>query len=123
LDIVHFRYNAAHPGAEKEIFPHLPATDRPGLVSFTATSWGQLLGKASLSAFLQGGHPLPKGERVPTATDCYRFVLSRPEVDVCLTGLDNGAQMEDALDALRRGPMTQGELDWMRRVGRAVAGK
>ena len=24
FDIVHFRYNAAHPGAEKEIFPHLP---------------------------------------------------------------------------------------------------
>jgi aryl-alcohol dehydrogenase-like predicted oxidoreductase len=123
FDIVHFRYNAAHPGAEKDIFPHLPAANLPGMVSFTATSWGQLLGKSRLQGFLMGAHPLPQGERVPTVTDCYRFVLSRPEVDVCLTGPSNAARMEEALEALRRGPMTEGELTWMRRVGRAVAGK
>ena len=33
FDIVHFRYNAAHSGAEQDIFPHLPAVDRPGMVS------------------------------------------------------------------------------------------
>ena len=120
LDIVHFRYNAAHPGAEKDIFPALSADHRPGLVSFTATSWGQLLGSAP---FYMRTHSLPKSERAPTATDCYRFVLSRPEVDVCLTGPANAAQMDEALEALRRGPMTEGELDWMRRVGRAVSGK
>ncbi|MGA2984331.1 MAG: aldo/keto reductase [Terriglobia bacterium] len=123
FDIAHFRYNAAHPGAEKEIFPQLPATHRPGLVSFTATSWGQLLGKSSLQGFLMGAHPLPQGERTPTATDCYRFVLSSPEVDVCLTGPSNAAQMDEAFEALKRGPMTEEELDWMRRVGRVVAGK
>jgi len=42
---------------------------------------------------------------------------------VCLSGPANPAQMEAALDALRRGPMTQLELAWMQRVGRAVAGK
>jgi predicted aldo/keto reductase-like oxidoreductase len=123
FDIVHFRYNAAHPGAENDIFPHLPAVNRPGLVSFTATSWGQLLGKPSLSGFLMGAHSIPKGERVPTATDCYRYVLSRPEVDVCLTGPANAKQMDEALEALRRGPMTEEELAWMQRVGRAVTGK
>ena len=30
-DVVHFRYNAAHPGAERDIFSNLPAGDRPGL--------------------------------------------------------------------------------------------
>jgi len=60
---------------------------------------------------------------VPTAADCYRYVLSRPEVDVCLSGPGYAAQMCAALDALRRGPMTEDELAWMRRVGRAVAGK
>ena len=123
FDIVHFRYNAAHPGAEKEIFPHLPVDHRPGMVSFTATSWGQLLGKPTLIGVLQGARPLPKNERAPTATDCYRYVLSRPEVDVCLSGPANPAQMEAALEALRRGPMTEPELAWMQRVGRAVAGK
>ena len=124
FDIVHFRYNAAHSGAEQDIFPHLPAVDRPGMVSFTATSWGQLVGQANLMARIANpSHPIPKGERVPTATDCYRFVLSRPEVDVCMTGPSDEARMNEALEALTRGPMTEKELAWMRRVGRVVAGK
>ena len=129
FDAVHFRYNAAHPGAETDIFPHLPETGRPGLVAFTATSWGKLLGVRSLpavvsAAVFSGGHSsLPQGERTPTAADCYRFVLSRPEVDVCLTGPADASQLEQALEALRLGSMTGEELAWMRRVGRAVGGK
>jgi aryl-alcohol dehydrogenase-like predicted oxidoreductase len=107
IEVLHFRYNAAHPGAEVDIFPKIPAVGRPGMVSFTATSWGQLLNPGRA----------PAGERVPTAADCYRFVLTRPEVDVCLTGPSNAAQMEEALRTLRVGPMDQGELAWMRRVG------
>ena len=122
FDVIHFRYNAAHPGAETDIFPHLPATDRPGLVSFTATSWGQLLGRATLQGVV-GSKSIPKGERVPTAADCYRFVLTRPEVDVCMTGPKDAAQMEHALEALRLGPMSEDELAWMKRIGRAVSGK
>jgi aryl-alcohol dehydrogenase-like predicted oxidoreductase len=123
FDVVHFRYNAAHPGAEKDIFPRLPGADRPGMVSFTATSWGHLLGQAPLQGLLPGTHRPPKSERVPTAADCYRYVLTRPEVDVCLTGPADAAQMEQALEALRLGPMSEDELAWMQRVGRAVAGK
>jgi len=123
FDVVHFRYNAAHPGAEKDIFPHLPGSKLPGMVSFTATSWGQLLGRRTLQAILAGGHRPPASERVPTAADCYRYVLTRPEVDVCLTGPANATQMEEALEALRLGPMNEDELAWMQRVGRAVAGK
>ena len=122
FDIVHFRYNAAHPGAETDIFPHLADAGRPGLVAFTATSWGQLLGKGTLQG-IAGSRSLPKGERVPTAADCYRYVLTRPEVDVCMTGPKDAAQMEHALEALRLGPMTEDELAWIRRVGKAVSGK
>lgn len=124
FDIVHFRYNAAHPGAEKDIFPHLPGANRPGLVAFTATSWGQLVGKPTfLQRRFSGAHPLPSNERTPTATDCYRYVMSRPEVDVCMTGPANAAQMDEALEALRLGPMSEDELAWMQRVGRVVGGK
>ena len=123
FDVVHFRYNAAHPGAEQDIFPHVTGAARPGMVSFTATSWGRLLGKAPLQGILPGTHRLPKTEREPTAADCYRFVLTRPEVDVCLTGPADATQMKEALEALRLGPMSPDELAWMRRVGRAVAGK
>ena len=122
FDVIHFRYNAAHPGAEADIFPHLPKDERPGLTAFTATSWGQLIGKGMLQG-MAGSRSLPKGERVPTAADCYRYVLTRPEVDVCMTGPNSTAQMEQALEALRLGPMSEDELAWMRRVGRAVSGK
>jgi aryl-alcohol dehydrogenase-like predicted oxidoreductase len=120
FDVVHLRFNAAHPGAEKDIFPHLPRQGRPGLVAFTATSWGQLVGKP---AFLRPGRPLPSGEQVSTGAGCYRFVLTRPEVDVCVAGPANAEQMDQAMEALRLGPMTEDELAWMRRVGKAVAGK
>jgi aryl-alcohol dehydrogenase-like predicted oxidoreductase len=123
FDVVHFRYNAAHPGAEQDIFPHLPLTGRPGMVAFTATSWRQLLGAGTLQGIAPGTHALPSSERAPSAVDCYRFVLTRPEVDVCITGPSDASQMEEALEALRLGPMSEEELAWMRRVGRAVAGK
>jgi len=42
---------------------------------------------------------------------------------VCLAGPADAGQMEQALEALQLGPMTEDELAWMRRVGRAVAGK
>jgi aryl-alcohol dehydrogenase-like predicted oxidoreductase len=117
FDVVHFRYNAKHTGAEADIFPHISshvaAQNRPGMVSYTATSWKQLMNPEKV----------PKGERVPTAADCYRFVLSRSEVDVCMTGPANAAHMEEALTALRQGPMPETELAWMRRVGVAIRGQ
>jgi len=112
FDVFHFRYNAIHPGAESDIFPHIPEQDRAGMVAYTATSWKQLM----------NSRKIPLGEKVPTASDCYRFVLSRPEVDVCMTGPSNAAQMEEALRTLDRGPMSETELAWMRRVGAAKHG-
>jgi aryl-alcohol dehydrogenase-like predicted oxidoreductase len=106
------RYNAAHPGAEGEVFPHLATanTARPGVVAFTATRWGTLLDPRLT----------PPGERTPAGADCYRFVLSNPHVDVCLCGPANASELRDALGALDRGPMDASELGWMRRVGAAV---
>jgi predicted aldo/keto reductase-like oxidoreductase len=109
-DIVHLRYNAAHPGAERDCFPLLPAENRPGIVSFTGTSWGQLLNPRYT----------PDGERTPTASDCYRFVLSHPDVDVCATGPASADHVEQAIAARELGPMSEEELAWMRRVGEAV---
>ncbi|MFN7998522.1 MAG: aldo/keto reductase [Bryobacteraceae bacterium] len=113
IDIFHVRYNAVHRGAEVEVFPRLPKENPPGIVSFTATSWRQLLGHKRI----------PSGEKIPTATDCYRFVLTQPPVNVCMTGPANETQFQQALEALRRGPMSQDELAWMRRVGDAIHDK
>jgi aryl-alcohol dehydrogenase-like predicted oxidoreductase len=115
FDIFHLRYNAAHRGAEEEIFPALqelvPAA-RPGLVAFTATRWGQLLKQKHM----------PLGETAPSAADCYRFVLSHPAVDVCMTGPGSLAQMREALRALDLGPLTAQELARLRKVGDYLKG-
>ncbi len=42
LDLLMIRYNAAHPGAERDIFPHLYKR-KPAIVAYTATSWRRLL--------------------------------------------------------------------------------
>jgi aryl-alcohol dehydrogenase-like predicted oxidoreductase len=108
VGIIHVRYNAVHKGAEREIFPLLQSNRAgPGIVAFTATSWRQLMNPKKM----------PPGERVPTATDCYRFVLSNSSVDVCMTGPSNAAQSDEALRAAELGPMNEDEQAWMRRIG------
>ena len=106
-DVFHVRYNAVHRGAETETFPHLTGEHRPGVVSFTATSWQQLL-KAS---------KMPPGVSPPSAPDCYRFVLSHPNVDVCMVGARSREQMQQNLRVLETGPMTEEELQRMRTIG------
>jgi aryl-alcohol dehydrogenase-like predicted oxidoreductase len=113
FDIFHVRYNAVHRGAERDVFPLLPAQNPPGVVAFTATSWRQLLGHRRI----------PPTEKVPTAGDCYRFVLTQPAVNVCMTGPADAAQFHQALEAFDRGPMPEDELAWMRRVGDAIYNK
>jgi aryl-alcohol dehydrogenase-like predicted oxidoreductase len=109
FDAIMVRYNAAHPGAEREVFQHL-ATRDVGVVAFTATRWGTLLDPRYLA---------PR-EPVPTASDCYRFALSNPHVDVALSAPKDDAQLDEALRALERGPLSDGEMAWMRRVGSQV---
>jgi len=115
FDVFHLRYNVAHRGAETEAFPalqDLPPEMRPGLVTYTATRWGQLLKQKRM----------PPGEPAPSAADCYRFALSHPAVDVCMSGPKNLAQMREALRALDLGPMNEAELDRLRRVGDYLRG-
>jgi aryl-alcohol dehydrogenase-like predicted oxidoreductase len=108
-DALHIRYNATHRGAEKEIFPKVPeARDaRAGLVAFTATRWGHLLAPKGL----------PADVRVPTAGDCYRFCLTARHIDCVIAGSASTQQLNQALDALGKGPMSAEELAWMARVG------
>ncbi len=110
VDAVMIRYNAAHRGAETEIFPQI-AGNGTAVISYTATRWTALLRRP-------GGYP--KNDRVPTAGMCYRFVLSNPSVDVCLMAPGNIRQFEANLDEIRRGPLAPDDLDFMRRFGDLV---
>jgi aryl-alcohol dehydrogenase-like predicted oxidoreductase len=107
FDLFHIRYNAAHRGAEEEVFPQLDKKNRPGIVSYTATRWGQLLNFKKM----------PPGETVPSASDCYRFALSNPSVDVCMCGPKNRNEMQEAFPALDLGPLDEEEMARIRRIG------
>lgn len=107
FDVFHIRYNAVHRGAEDDVFPLLPEKDGPGIVIFTATCHTKLLRRSYI----------PTHERIPKATDCYRFVLSPPLVHVCISGPQNLKQSRENLKILEMGSMIEKELAWMRRVG------
>jgi len=113
IDIFQVRYNAANSGAEQDVFPHVGGENRPGIISFTATRWGQLLKESKM----------PAGEKPLSARDCYRFVLSNPAVDLCMMGARNLEMMRENLMTLDSGPLSDQEMERIRRIGDHVYGK
>lgn len=112
FDILHVRYNAAHTGAERDVFPAMPKEGRPGIVAYTATRWGQLCDPGKM----------PPGEAPLRGRDCYRFVLSNPDFDVCMTGPKSAEHMREALAALDEGPLAPEEDARFRRIGAHLRG-
>jgi aryl-alcohol dehydrogenase-like predicted oxidoreductase len=111
LDALMIRYNASHPGAERDIFPHCEKR-RPVIIAYTATDWRKLLTR-----------PSDYSGPVPTAGDCYRFCLSSPHVDLVLCGPASERELNENLQALEKGPLSAEEMTWMREFGRRVYGK
>jgi len=107
FDVFHLRYNAAHRGVEQEVFSALPEEGGPGIVSFTNTRWGGLINPKNM----------PSGKDIPTAADCYRFVLSHRAVHVAICGPNSMDQLRQDLFAMEQGPMSEKELIHMRCVG------
>jgi len=112
-DFFHVRYNVVHLGAEQDVFPLLPREDRPGIGVYTATCWRKPLKAKNM----------PPGEKPLTAADCYRFVLSNPDVDVCLTAPKTEKQMEENFRALEAGPLDEEEMGRARYIGKYIYGK
>jgi aryl-alcohol dehydrogenase-like predicted oxidoreductase len=110
LDVLMVRYNAAHRGAERDIFPHLSRHD-PGIISYTATRWRSLLRRP---------RSWPPGDPTPGAGQLYRFVLSNPHVDVCLAAPRSRRELDEDLAAIEAGPLTPGEMESVARFGDAV---
>jgi aryl-alcohol dehydrogenase-like predicted oxidoreductase len=113
FEVFQVRYNAANSGAEKDVFPYCVGEARPGMVSFTATRWGQLLKEGKM----------PPGEKALSASECYRFVLSHPAVDVCMTGARSHEMLRENLMTLQMGPLNEEEMLRIRKIGDHVYGK
>jgi predicted aldo/keto reductase-like oxidoreductase len=87
LDLLMVRYNAAHRGAETEIFPVAGERGIP-VVTFTGLRWRALLRRTPDD---------PEGFVLPTAAECYRFCLANPEVAVALAAPGNRAELDHLL--------------------------
>ena len=91
LDLLMVRYNAAHRGAEEEVFPVTRAKGIP-VVAFTCLRWGALLEKTPQD---------PSGFAPPSAPQWYRFVLDHPDVAVALMAPDGDDQLQENLSILK----------------------
>jgi predicted aldo/keto reductase-like oxidoreductase len=111
LDLLMVRYNAAHRGAEQDVFP---VTERLGLpvVVYTAQRWG---------ALRRATRDDPPGYAPPAATEWYRFALAHPAVSVVLMAPNGRRELEENLTLLDdwRAP-TADEFDAMAEHGLRV---
>lgn len=112
LDVMMLRYNIAHLGVEEDVVPFLTGekTRDPGMIMFNTAHQG-------IRRFHIPPPGYPADQFVPTIPDCYRFVLSQPWVDLVLTGVSNKKEVDQALDAVERGPMDAEERTAMVRYG------
>lgn len=111
LDTLMIRYNAAHRGAEQEVFPVTDARGMPVIV-YTCLRWGALL-RPTLDD--------PPGFVVPRAPAWYRFALQSPSVAVALMAPDSRAELEEDLSVLDYSePLTNEEYRVLAEHGQRV---
>ncbi len=106
VDWVAVRYNAAHRGAEDDVFPHI-GPDLPALLYAFKTTFG-----APAPGRLEALGLDPEHWR-PHLTDHYRFALSAPRLDGLLCALGRPPHVRELADALARGPLRDDEKRYL----------
>jgi aryl-alcohol dehydrogenase-like predicted oxidoreductase len=99
-DVIMVRHSAAHPGAEESLFASAAAAN-VGVLAFSATSYGRLLGGAS-------------------AAECYRYSLGQPGVSACVSAPRGGVELMENLAVLEEPTLAPARLEELRAHGRAV---
>ncbi len=111
VDMLMVRYNAAHRGAEQDVFP---VTRQHGIpvVTYTALRWGALLNATPDD---------PPGFSGVSAPDWYRFVLMNPDVTVGIMAPQTSAELREDLEVLSAWrELTARELEDLRAHGDRV---
>jgi aryl-alcohol dehydrogenase-like predicted oxidoreductase len=107
FDIIMVRYNAAHRGAEQDVFPLLGQDGRPGVICYNSTRWGHLFDPRWM----------PQDARLPSPTDLYRYALSNPSIEMVLTAPKTIEQLRENLKTLEMGPISEEERTWLEKIG------
>jgi predicted aldo/keto reductase-like oxidoreductase len=111
IDTLMIRYNAAHRGAEHDIFP-VTDSQRVPIIAYTALRWGALLRTTPGD---------PPGFVVPPASQWYRFVLQSSSVAVVLAAPDDRAELDETLQIFAADqPLAESEFDQLAQHGERV---
>ena len=111
LDLLMLRYNAAHRGAETEVFPVTEERDIR-FIAYTCPRWGALMESTPAD---------PPGFDPPPAKEWYRYVLAEPRVAVALMAPRVRDELDHDLELLDdwRGP-TDSEREALEAHGKRV---
>jgi aryl-alcohol dehydrogenase-like predicted oxidoreductase len=90
LDALMLRYNAAHRGADKDVFPVTVPIGLP-VVVYTCLRWGALMKPTPED---------PEDYAVPAAPEWYRYALANPSVAVALMAPNGRAELDQDLALL-----------------------
>ncbi len=112
IDVMMTRYNIAETDVERIVFSHLSARKElnPGVVAFNTAHTGT-------KSFCVPPANYPEGLYRPTISDCYRFALSNPWVDLVLTGPANRREIDQAFEAIEQGPLDSEDYEFLREYG------
>lgn len=106
LDVSFLRYNTAHAGARRDVFPYLrPARTCP------VFNFKSVMARVTESQF--AGLGLPAGYWLPEAGDYYRFVLTRPEIDGVLCAPQSPEEVRGLVASLEKGGLSAQEEEYM----------
>jgi len=111
IDILMHRYNMAHRKSEEEVLPLAAKVGIP-VVSFTNTRWGSLL----------KGHVRWQGP-IPSAADCYRFVLRHPAVAWAWSAPRSVIELQANLSVLNASRMLGDEVAQWKTYGDLIYGE
>lgn len=118
LDLAFVRYNAAHAGAELDLFPRVTAAGARRTKLFNFKSVSGYVPPARLEAL-----GLPAEKWRPGPHDHYRFALRRPELDGVLCALDAVSQIEALSRLLAAPPLTDDEAEYLKTLAALDAGQ
>jgi hypothetical protein len=106
VDLAFVRFNAGHPGAQRDLFPHLAHGRRTRLFNFkTVDGW---VSPAELEVL-----GLDPRSWQPHPVDHYRFALSQPSLDGVLAALSHPREVQQLADGLAAGPLAEGDQRYL----------
>jgi hypothetical protein len=106
LDIHFIRYNSAHPGARRDLFPYFRPNRASPVFNFKSTM-------SQVTREMFDALNLPQNYWIPSVCDYYRFVLTRPEMDGILCSPMTPGEVRELAQALEKGPLSREEEEYM----------